>query len=91
MMTKSQPKFPRLSKVINYLIGKYADSGYTNYVVLEDNLKKIKYEIPPARRIMTNKHSQSLTIKQVENYLKRNNIPVIEHESQADESSFEKQ
>ena len=40
---------------------------------------------------MTNKHSQSLTIEQVENYLTKNNIPVIEHESQADESSFEKQ
>ncbi len=74
MMTCSTPKHPKLSKIINYLIGRYADHGATNYVVLEDNLDKIRFEIPPARRIMTNSKKQSLTMEQVEKYLIKNNI-----------------
>lgn len=76
MMTSSMPKHPKLQKVVDYLLRRYADHGYKNYVVLENDASKIRYEIPPERRIMTNAKKRALQPYQVEKYLKANNLPV---------------
>lgn len=76
MMTSSMPRHPRLQKVVDYLLRRYADHGYKNYVVLENDASKIRYEIPPERRIMTNAKKRALQPYQVEKYLKANNLPV---------------
>lgn len=76
MMTSSMPRHPRLQKVVDYLLRRYADHGYKNYVVLENDASKIRYEIPPERRIMTNAKKRALQPCQVEKYLKANNLPV---------------
>lgn len=48
--------------------------GNPNYVVLEDEKRLVCDQIPRNRIIYTNHNNQSLTIKQVEQYLKRNEI-----------------
>ena len=81
MMTSSMPRHPRLQKVVDYLLRRYADHGYKNYVVLENDASKIRYEIPPERRIMTNAKKRALQPYQVEKYLKANNIAVAMQEA----------
>lgn len=81
MMTSSMPRHPRLQKVVDYLLRRYADHGYKNYVVLENDASKIRYEIPPERRIMTNAKKRALQPYQVERYLKANNIAVAMQEA----------
>ena len=76
MMTSSLPKYPKLQKVVDYLLRRYADHGYKNYVVLDNDVSKIRYEIPPERRIVTNAKKRALQPYQVEKYLISNNLPI---------------
>lgn len=76
MMTSSLPKHPKLQKIVDYLLRRYADHGYKNYVVLDNDVSKIRYEIPPERRIVTNAKRRALQPYQVEKYLISNNLPV---------------
>ena len=76
MMTSSTQKYPKAKKLIDFILKRYADHGYKNYVVLENDISKIRYEIPPARRIITNAKNKALQPYQVEKYLKTNNLPV---------------
>lgn len=46
--------------------------GNPNYVVLEDEKNLVRNQIPRNRIIYTDHNKQSLTVKQVEQYLKRN-------------------
>ena len=82
MMTGSTPRYPKLQKAVDFILKRYADNGYKNYVVLENNVSKIRYEIPPERRIMTNANKKALQPEQVAKYLKANNLPIAEHENQ---------
>lgn len=82
MMTSSFPKYPKLQKLVDFILRRYADNGYKNYVVLENDASKIRYEIPPARRIMTNAKNKALQPEQVVKYLKANNLPLAEQEKQ---------
>jgi hypothetical protein len=75
MMTSSKSKHPTAKKMVDFILKRYADNGYENYVVLENNVSKIRYEIPPKRRIITNAKCRALQPYQVEKYLKNNNIP----------------
>ena len=81
MMTSSMPRFPKAQKMVDFILRRYADHGYKNYVVLENDISKIRYEIPPERRIVTNAKSRALQPYQVEKYLKTNNLPVKYPES----------
>ena len=76
MMTSSSQKYPKAKKLIDFILKRYADHGYKNYVVLENDISKIRYEIPPSRRIITNAKTKALQPYQVEKYLKTNNLPV---------------
>lgn len=76
MMTSSSPKLPNIKKFVDFILRRYADQGYKNYVVLENDVSKIRYEIPPERRIITNEKKQALQPYQVEKYLKTNNLPI---------------
>ncbi|MBR3885211.1 MAG: hypothetical protein IKJ33_01930 [Clostridia bacterium] len=76
MMTYSSPKLPTAKKFVDFILKRYADQGYKNYVVLENDASKIRYEIPPKRRIITNEKCRALQPYQVEKYLKANNIPI---------------
>ena len=49
--------------------------------MLENDASKIRYEIPPERRIMTNAKKRALQPCQVEKYLKANNIAVAMQEA----------
>ena len=77
MMTSSLPRHPKVQKLVDFILKRYADHGYTNYVVLDNDVSKIRYEIPPARRIITNAKHKALKPEQVEKYLKTNNLPVV--------------
>ena len=76
MMTSSKPRYPKAQKMLDFILRRYADYGYKNYVVLENDTSKIRYEIPPERRIITNAKNRALQPYQVEKYLKTNKIPV---------------
>ena len=78
MMTSSLPRHPKVQKAVDFILKRYADHGYKNYVVLENDVSKIRYEIPPARRIITNAKHRALQPSQVEKYLKANNLPIAE-------------
>lgn len=82
MMTSSFPRYPKLQKMVDFIMRRYADHGYKNYVVLENDASKIRYEIPPERRIMTNAKKRALQPEQVVKYLKANNLPIAEYEKQ---------
>ena len=82
MMTSSLTRHPKLQKVVDFILRRYADNGYKNYVVLENDASKIRYEIPPARRIMTNAKNKALKPEQVIKYLKSNKLPVAVQEQQ---------
>lgn len=82
MMTSSLPRYPKLQKAVDFILRRYADHGYKNYVVLENNASKIRYEIPPERRILTNEKKRALQPEQVVKYLKANNLPIAVHENQ---------
>lgn len=66
--------YPTLNSVAQKLLFGLKNSDYSNYVVLEDERKKISKEIPSARCIITNKKHRSLTTAQVERYLSQNGI-----------------
>lgn len=68
----------RLNKksLINKVLNVFISKGSKNYVVLEDDYPLVKKSIPRRRLILTNHNNCSLTIDQVKNYLKTNNIPV---------------
>lgn len=79
-------KVPKLRK--SWLVGllyKFSKTGFENYVVIDDDEKAIKGFVPPKRFIEVDGIKSSLTKRQVERYLKKNNIQIIESE----ESSFE--
>lgn len=76
MMTSSLPRYPKVQKVVDFILRRYADHGYKNYVVLDNDVSKIRYEIPPERRIVTNAKRRALQPYQVEKYLTKNNLPV---------------
>ena len=82
MMTSSLPRYPKVQKVVDFILRRYADHGYKNYVVLDNDVSKIRYEIPPERRIMANAKRKALQPEQVIKYLKANNLPVPEREQQ---------
>ena len=82
MMTSSSPKYPKLQKIVDFIMKRYADNGYTNYVVLENDVSKIRYEIPPERRILTNAKKKALQPEQVIKYLNANNLPISGQENQ---------
>ena len=42
MMTSSEPRFPKVQKLVNFILKRYADHDYKNYVVLENDVSKIK-------------------------------------------------
>lgn len=82
MITSSLPRYPKIQKMVDFIMRRYADHGYKNYVVLENDASKIRYEIPPERRIMTNAKKRALQPEQVVKYLKANNLPIAEYEKQ---------
>ena len=82
MITNSLPRYPKIQKMVDFIMRRYADHGYKNYVVLENDASKIRYEIPPERRIMTNARKRALQPEQVVKYLKANNLPIAEYEKQ---------
>ena len=86
MMTSSLPRYPKLQKVVDYILRRYADHGYKNYVVIENDTSKIRFEIPPERRIKTNAKKRALQPEQIIKYLKANNLPIVEHEQQRENS-----
>ena len=86
MMTSSLPKHPKIQNLVNFIMRRYADHGYENYVVLENNTSKIRYEIPPKRRIITNAKKKALQPEQVIKYLKENNLPIAINEQQQQEN-----
>ena len=72
-------KVPKLRK--SWLVGllyKFSKTGFENYVVIDDDEKAIKGFVPPKRFIEVDGIKSSLTKRQVERYLKKNNIPLIE-------------
>lgn len=82
MMTSSLPRYPKIQKLVDFIIRRYADQGYKNYVVLENDASKIRYEIPPERRIMANAKKRALQPEQVVKYLKTNKLPIADQEKQ---------
>lgn len=64
-----------LAKIFNAFIVK----GKQNYVVLEDEYKLIKHSVPSRRLIFSDHNKRAITSKQVRNYLKTNDIPVLEN------------
>lgn len=79
-------KVPRLRK--NWLMSllyKFSKNDFENYVVIDDDEKSIKGFVPSKRFIEVDGIKSSLTKRQVERYLKKNNIQIVESE----ESSFE--
>ncbi len=69
--------YPTIKNVLDKMLYNFKNSDYQNYVVLEDQRKKISNEIPPARRIITNIKRGSLSPDDVIVYLKSNNIPLV--------------
>ena len=82
MMTSSMPRYPKIQKAVDFIMKRYADHGYKNYVVLENNTSKIRYEIPPERRIIANSKKKALQPEQIVKYLRSNNIPITAQEKQ---------
>ena len=79
-------KVPKLRKSwLVVLLYKFSRTGFENYVVIDDDEKAIKGFIPSKRFIEVDGIKSSLTKRQVERYLKKNNIQIVESE----ESSFE--
>lgn len=74
--------YPTLGNAVQKLLYNFKNNDYKNYVVIDDNKKKIAGEIPPARRIVTDINKESLTLKQVQSYLKRNGIAVLSTEAE---------
>ena len=69
--------FPTLSNIVQKMLFNFKNNDFKNYVVLEDEKNLIKNQIPPARTIMANHDSRSLTTKQVVSYLKANKISAV--------------
>lgn len=71
-------KYRTITNAFAKLVYNVFGEDFERYVVLEDVKSKIKDAIPPARRIMANHDKRSISISQVEKYLKRNNLSIAE-------------
>lgn len=61
------------------MVGKKTENGnFSNYVVLEDNKKCIKNQIPAERTIKTNMKKSALSIRDVISYLSQNGLSIDE-------------
>jgi len=78
-------KYPTLKNFISKILYSKKNEDFSNYVVLEDTRKKVRNQIPRSRIIYSNHNKQSITTDQVVDYLKANNLPVIEPGSLEDQ------
>lgn len=76
-----KPERLRKKSLVNKVLNVFISKGSKNYVVLEDDYPLVKKSIPKRRLILANHNNRSLTIKQVKDYLKINNIQVKEDSS----------
>ena len=77
MINEGQTRFtyPTLGNLFSRILYTQKDNqDFTNYVVIDDNKKLISKQIPPERRIITNKKNHSLSLDQVITYLCKNGI-----------------
>lgn len=64
------------SNIFARLFSRIKDEDYKNYVVLEDEKHLLGNYIPKNRIIMSDHNKQSINLKQVEKYLRNNNINI---------------
>ena len=69
--------YPTKNKLIAKLFSRCENPDYSNFVVIDSNKKRISQQIPAERTIITNPKRQSLTQKQVEDYLQKINVPFV--------------
>lgn len=70
------------------MLHSFKNNDYKNYVVLEDMKKLISGYIPKERLIFSNHNKRSVTIKQVEKYLKDNNIEMVLPEEKSSQQNL---